>query len=72
MAIVPPGTKEGDMVCLFMGAQVPFLLRPLSTSDGERSNQKPIYQLVGECYVHGMMDGEGMRQGLRVQKFYIQ
>jgi hypothetical protein len=38
----------GDYVYLFKGARMPFLVR--STSSGLR--------LVGDCYIHGIMDGE--------------
>ena len=71
MAITPPGTKEGDMICLIMGAEVPFILRPLLEDDRGLMNEGECYALVGECYVHGMMDGEGLRQGLEEQHFVI-
>jgi len=71
IGIVPPGTKEGDMLCLVMGAQVPFVLRPLPDPDGDCIDGERFYALVGECYVHGMMDGEGLRQGLVEQPFTI-
>jgi hypothetical protein len=53
LTLAPRYTKPGDLVCLIFGAEVPFVLRP----DGLR------YRLVGECYVHGMMDGEGLGLG---------
>ena len=34
------------------GGGVPFLLRPEDKSKG-------AYRFVGECYVHGLMNGEG-------------
>ena len=71
MAIAPPGTKEGDMVCLVMGAEVPFILRPLLEDDKGVMNKEQCYALVGECYIHGIMDGEGLRQGLEEQYFVI-
>jgi hypothetical protein len=43
---------ENDRIALFLGAQVPFLIRQ---SEGN------VYTLVGECYVHGIMDGEAMQ-----------
>ncbi|KAE9375141.1 HET-domain-containing protein [Stipitochalara longipes BDJ] len=45
----PAGMTTGDNVCIIFGAQVPYVLRP----DG-----KGRYQLVGEAYIHGIMDGE--------------
>jgi hypothetical protein len=41
----PHEISYGDLICLFNGAAVPFVLRP--TSNG-------IYKLVGECYIHGI------------------
>ena len=46
----PSPLEEGDIVCVLFGCKVPFCLRPM----GGR------YLLVGECYVHGIMDGEAM------------
>lgn len=40
----------GDQVCILFGGNTPFVLRPCNE----------YYQLVGECYIHGMMDGEAM------------
>jgi hypothetical protein len=52
MAIVPPLSNGGDIICVIKGARMPFVLR--KNSYGERS----LYNLVGSCYVHGVMDGE--------------
>ncbi|CAO2650180.1 Nn.00g014720.m01.CDS01 [Neocucurbitaria sp. VM-36] len=48
----PPNTMAGDLVYVLNGASVPFLLRRSATRTG-------AYRLVGECYVHGLMNGEG-------------
>ncbi|KAL8915907.1 MAG: hypothetical protein Q9208_008803 [Pyrenodesmia sp. 3 TL-2023] len=45
----PESTREGDQIYLLSGGRVPFVLRP--RSDG-------TYRLVGESYVHGIMQGE--------------
>lgn len=50
MGLYPRGTQIGDRVCIFSGGHVPFVLR----QDDERDS----YRLVGECYQHGIMDGE--------------
>ncbi|KAL8898787.1 MAG: hypothetical protein Q9207_006528 [Kuettlingeria erythrocarpa] len=50
MGLYPRGTQIGDRVCIFSGGHVPFVLR----QDGERDS----YQLIGECYQHGIMDGQ--------------
>ncbi|KAE8447560.1 hypothetical protein EG329_010690 [Mollisiaceae sp. DMI_Dod_QoI] len=51
MGLGPEATKEEDFVCVLFGCSVPVLLRPSKSSLGE-------YHLVGEAYVHGVMDGE--------------
>jgi hypothetical protein len=42
----------GDWLCIFLGAETPFLLREVSSQSE--------FNLLGECYVHGIMDGEAM------------
>jgi hypothetical protein len=53
MGLAPESAKDGDLVCVILGASVPFILR-------ERNNN--VFQLVGEPYVHGYMDGEAFDQ----------
>lgn len=48
----PTSVREGDVVCLVFGGEVPLLLRP--RADGE------TYHFVGEGYLHGYMDGQGI------------
>ncbi|KAF2804945.1 uncharacterized protein BDZ99DRAFT_339206, partial [Mytilinidion resinicola] len=43
--------QPGDVVALIRGAQVPFILRRQSSGQ---------YQVIGEAYVDGIMDGEAM------------
>ncbi|KAK4164665.1 heterokaryon incompatibility protein-domain-containing protein [Cladorrhinum sp. PSN259] len=43
--------KEGDVVFVPLGCETPLLLRP---------NQTGQYQLISECYVHGIMFGESI------------
>jgi len=57
MGLVPPFSEKGDAVCIIPGAQVPFLLRARG-GDGKR------WQLVGESYFYGMMDGEMVKGGV--------
>jgi hypothetical protein len=39
----------GDCVCIPLGSAVPYLIRPSPNN---------TYKLIGECYVHGIMQGE--------------
>jgi hypothetical protein len=49
MGILPPFTSPGDWICILNGGTVPFVLRQLD---------EDYWMLVGECYLHGFMDGE--------------
>lgn len=51
MGVARYDVTEGDRTCLLYGGQVPFILR--------REGRYHLFK--GECYVHGLMDGEGMR-----------
>lgn len=53
MGLGPRLIEPGDLVCVLLGSRVPFVLR--RKVDGDR------YVLVGECYCHGVMDGEAVR-----------
>ena len=54
LGLGPPGTEERDELCIFIGMAVPFLIRKREAGG---------YYLVGECYVDGLMDGEGLELG---------
>ena len=51
IGLAPRAAKPGDRVCVLLGSDAPFLLRP--TVDKQ-------YQLVGSCYTHGIMSGEAL------------
>ena len=46
--------RPGDIVCIFQAASIPFVLRPC---EGKRLGEER-YIVVGEVYVHELMDGE--------------
>lgn len=48
MGLGPAAAQVGDEVCVLLGGQVLYTLR------GRDDNQ---FEFVGECYMHGMMDG---------------
>jgi hypothetical protein len=48
----PRDTQPGDVVVLFPEAETPYLIRP---HPGRGSGH---FELVGEAYCHGIMDGE--------------
>lgn len=57
-------TRPGDLLCIFYGVNVPYVLRPRAY--GERG-----YILVGEAFAYGAMDGELIREDQKTLKFEI-
>lgn len=51
IGMAPHQARKGDMVCILLGCRVPVLLR---------ERQEGGYELVGEAYVQGIMDGESV------------
>jgi hypothetical protein len=54
----PAYCKPGDRVCFLLGEAAPYLVRQVEMEGGRVADR-----LVGEAYVHGLMDGEAMGQG---------
>jgi hypothetical protein len=60
IGVFPNNTEPGDVIAVFLGGNLPFILRP--TVDNE-------FQLVGPCYVDKMMDGEVLELMERKDEF---
>ncbi|KAF4634341.1 hypothetical protein G7Y89_g3769 [Cudoniella acicularis] len=60
IGLVPAQSKKGDVVCVVEEARMPFVFR--------RAGE--VYQLVGEAYVYGIMDGEFMESGPLMEIFH--
>ena len=50
----PAAAQIDDEICLLLGGQVCYALR--TRQDGH-------HEFIGECYVHGMMDGQACEDG---------
>jgi hypothetical protein len=68
IGLVPLLAEPGDLICIFLGGQAPFVLRP----------QGDEWRLIGAASVHGMMNGEllrrddfTLRNDLELQEFHI-
>jgi hypothetical protein len=57
----PPGTLSGDQVWVFYGGKVPFIMRRSNVNGGD--DERRGMHLIGDAYVHGIMDGEAVRDG---------
>jgi hypothetical protein len=51
MGIVPSSTRVGDTIAIMPGSGVPYVLR----------YQGPSWVLIGESYIHGLMNGEAIK-----------
>jgi Heterokaryon incompatibility protein (HET) len=63
VGIAPPYIQEGDCVCIFPRARMPYILRPESENNA--------FRLVGGAYVHSIMHGEFFEAEREVQTFNI-
>jgi hypothetical protein len=62
--LVPSRSRADDFVVVARGGSVPLALR---------SNAKGEYRLIGEAYVHGLMDAEAMQDdGVCFKAEYIE
>ena len=51
---VPKKGREGDVIAVAVGSEIPLVLRPRGDEE---------YEVVGACYIHGIMDGEALEEG---------
>lgn len=72
LGLGPPVSREGDSVCVFLGAQVPFITRGRA---GPNRGLFRSFYLCGECYVDEIMQGEVIqlvKEGkAQKQKFHL-
>jgi hypothetical protein len=57
----PRFTRKGDKIFVLLGCRTPVILRP----------QGDTFQLIGECYIHGIMYGEVIDE-LEAGKYQLQ
>lgn len=57
LGLGPDTLREGDVLCVLGGGDMPFILRPMKQQDSfERQ-----YLFIGECYVEGLMQGQAVK-----------
>jgi hypothetical protein len=54
MGLFPRHAAHRDRIAVLFGSNVPWVIRPFEAAAG---GQPQRHQLIGECYVHGRMDG---------------
>ncbi|KAL8654970.1 MAG: hypothetical protein Q9210_001177 [Variospora velana] len=58
VGMAPEEVERGDAVAVLFGCSMPILLRQSTIESGDVR-----WRVVGECYVHGIMNGEAMEWG---------
>ena len=53
LGIAPSRTETGDLIVILLGCRVPVVLSPVNKDD-----YRCGFRLIGEAYLHGMMNGE--------------
>lgn len=69
VGIAPKQAQKGDLICVLFGCSVPVVLRPCQTPSAP--DAAPIYEVVGECYVDGFMEGEMLDMMMPRQEFTL-
>ena len=68
LGLVPWSPRNGDHICVLLGGQVLYVLRPSQI-------QSQPYEYIGECCAHALMDGEALdwvREGnSQMQEFVL-
>lgn len=62
IGLVPSGTQRDDIVRVSLGIKMPLVIRPIGGGH---------YQLVGECYLHGIKYGEVLQRGFPLREYNI-
>lgn len=57
IGVGPAELRINDCIYIVAGGKVPFVLRPSSSISNPHT-----FELVGDCYVHGVMDGEAVNE----------
>jgi hypothetical protein len=60
LGIGPSETEPGDFVFVLLGSDLPFIMR----SESDTSEKM---QVIGEAYLHGIMDGEVMEKNPEIE-----
>lgn len=64
MGLAPDWCRPGDAIAIMGGGAVPMVLRPVVEVVGQRGDT-PVFEVIGEAYVHGVMDGQAFEDNGR-------
>lgn len=67
--LVPESARPGDVIAVFVGLPLPFVLRPAGLLEAQP--ERPAFRIVGSAYVHGLMDGQVFNGSLSEQRIIL-
>ncbi|KAL9617195.1 MAG: hypothetical protein Q9160_008000 [Pyrenula sp. 1 TL-2023] len=67
-ANVPITAQEDDVIAILYGSNLPLVLRPINYTERPGGEDKVKYTLVGQCYVHGFMEGQALRAAAKEEQ----
>ena len=68
LGVVPMCARTGDDICVFSGADVPCTVR---ARPGHEDTRRRAYDLLGACYVSGIMHGELAKEELVLEPIIL-
>ena len=75
LGLVPMDTQPGDQICILCGGRVPFIPRETGEQMEIDGVDHKCHILLGDSYVHGLMQGEAAemieRRQVHLQNFYL-
>jgi hypothetical protein len=60
IGLAPLGVEVSDRLCVLAGGRVPFIVRAVERIQTQTASPF-VCRLIGDSYVHGLMDGEAMK-----------
>ena len=74
MGLCSPDTADGDLIVAFFGGSVPYVVRQRA-KDPSISGNESEFEFVGECYLHGRMSSQSLREvieaGVEISEFNL-
>ena len=70
----PQTLEQGDEVFVAKGSRLPLIFRPIENAIGQNlgiCGHERRYLFVGQCYLHGFMDGEAVKPDTRWETIHL-
>jgi len=75
IGLCPFSTEPGDLLVIFHGGPVPYVLREQIGANNDGRERSSKYEFIGECYLEGYMYGLGIEEqeknGLPTEVFVL-